>query len=125
MTTAGNTVIELLPRQAAALCAAPLRRPKILVRAAQAGQAVWRRERDMPALLRGIMPADAPLPGPGGATVWLRTEEDRLNEARREKRGDYDVVRHVTLLIALLSELRVLADGSRQGAGTMLHALPG
>lgn len=124
MTTA-TTVIDLLPRQAAALCAATLRRPRLLVRAAHAGQPAWRRARDLPGLLRGVMPADAPLPAPGGAVPWLRAEEGRMDEARREGGGDYDLDRHLLLLIALLAELRALAQGEAMPARPLAAALPG
>lgn len=111
MTCVTPAVIDLLPHQAAALRAVPLRRPRMLVRAAHAGQTAWRRERDLPGLLRGLMPADAPLPAPGGAVVWLRAEEGRMEQARREDRGDHDLGRHLLLLIALLAELRALPAG--------------
>lgn len=125
MTTTTPNVIDLLPRQAAALCAAPLRRPRLLVRAAHAGQPAWRRGRDLPALLRGVMPAEAPLPAPGGAAAWLRAEEDRMDEARRDGRGDYDLERHLLLLIALLAELRALGPGqARQPEEAAPAALP-
>lgn len=119
-----TTVIDLLPRRAAALCAASLRRPRVLVRAAHAGQGAWRRDRDLPALLRGLMPAHAPLPAPGGAVVWLRAEEARMDEARREGFGDYDLERHLTLLIALLAELRALSSDAPRPARPVLAALP-
>lgn len=122
MTQTTTTVIDLLPRRAAALCAAPLRRPRLLVRAAHAGQPAWRRERDLPALLRGVMPPHEALPAPGRAVVWLRAEEGRLDEARREGRGDYDLERHLMLLIALLAELRALSAEERGRAPAALPA---
>ncbi|MDO5621507.1 MAG: DUF6477 family protein [Paracoccus sp. (in: a-proteobacteria)] len=78
-----------------------LRRPRLLVRAAQAGQSGWRRERDLPRLLRNdhLPTADVALPR-------LRAEEARLNEARLNRAPDYDLHRHIRLLIALLAEIR-------------------
>ncbi|WP_449041742.1 DUF6477 family protein [Paracoccus sp. (in: a-proteobacteria)] len=79
-----------------------LRRPAVLVRAAVAGQALWRRERD----LRRVLHCES-LPAPGQALARLREEEDRLNLARLEDAADYDMQQHVRLLIAILAESRL------------------
>lgn len=79
---------------------AELRRPAALIRAARAGQAGWRRARDLPRLLgRETVPA-----GPV-ALRMLRAAEDAADTARREGRADYDMHRHVRLLIGLLAEM--------------------
>lgn len=94
---------------------APVRRPAALVRAATAGQAGWRRSRDLPRLMRG-----APLPPPGAALPWLRAEEDRLNADRQAGAADYDMHRHVMLMIALVAESRIVAP-----AGPRLRVVGG
>lgn len=78
-----------------------LRRPGTLIRAAREGQAGWRRERDLARLLR----ADR-CPAPGAALARLRAEEAMLNDARIERDPDYDMQRHVLLMIAILAEMR-------------------
>lgn len=108
-----SNVVPLAPRLAARLLAGPPVRPGVLIRAARAGQPAWRRERDLPPLMRA-QEGEA-LPGwrsPGAALSWLRQAEQRLDTARRERCGDYDVGRHVALLIALLHELRLAAQGT-------------
>lgn len=79
----------------------PLRRPRILIRAARAGQAGWNRDRDLPRLLR----CEA-CPPPGTALRRLRAEEALINAARQEGAAEYDPRRHVTLMIAILAEMR-------------------
>ena len=81
---------------------APLRRPAALVRAAVAGQPMFRRTRD----LRRALCSDS-LPRPGHALAWLRAEEDRMNLARQEGAAEYDVQHHVLLMIAILAEARI------------------
>ena len=78
-----------------------LRRPRLLIRAARAGQAGWRRERDLPRLLR----CDG-CPLPGKALARLRSEEEALNNARLTRAADYSPARHVLLMIAILAEMR-------------------
>ena len=79
-----------------------MRRPAALVRAAIAGQSLWRRERD----LRRLLHCES-LPAPTQALPWLRAEEDRLNMARLEGAADYDMQCHVRLMIAILAESRL------------------
>lgn len=92
-----------------------LRRPAVLVRAAVAGQSLWRRERDV----RRVLHCES-LPAPGQALARLREEEDRLNQARLEDAADYDMQQHVRLLIAILAESRLVAA---REAGPRLRAL--
>lgn len=84
-----------LPRETNAL-----RRPKALIRAARAGQCGWRRERDLARLLGCETAPVGPV-----AMRMLRVAEDAADRARRESRADYDMHRHVRLLIALLAEI--------------------
>ena len=79
----------------------PLRRPRALIRAAREGQAGWKRDRDLKRLLR----ADR-CPAPGMCLPRLRAEEAVLNEARLQRAADYDMHRHVLLVIAILAEMR-------------------
>ncbi|MRX50125.1 hypothetical protein GI374_06610 [Paracoccus sp. S-4012] len=80
------------------------RRPRLLVRAARAGLAHWRRELDLPRLLMTGL-----LPPPGAALARLEAEEERLDEARRARAADYGLERHLAVLIALLAERAALA----------------
>lgn len=97
-------VIAFRPRPAAA---EPLRRPRILIRAAREGQAGWRRDRDLKRLLR----LDH-TPAAGTALPRLRAEEALLNDARLQRAADYDMHRHVLLMIAILAEMRAAVAGA-------------
>lgn len=101
----GNILAFPVPARASGL-----RRPSALVRAARAGQAMWKRDRD----LRRVLRADH-TPAPGSALPRLRAEEDALNGLRLAGDARYDVQRHVLLVIAILAELRAVAsyDGAR------------
>lgn len=86
-----------------------LRRPSMLIRAAREGQAGWRRRRDLTRLLRlDICPA------PGAALPRLRAEEAMVNEARLAGAAEYDMHRHVTLMIAILAEMRAAIEAAPQ-----------
>lgn len=78
-----------------------LRRPGTLIRAAREGQRSWKRDRDLVRLLR----ADR-CPPPGMALPRLRAEEDILNDQRVTRAAEYDLQRHVMLMIAILAEMR-------------------
>lgn len=76
-----------------------LTRPRLLARAARAGLALYRRERDLAGAL------------PGGATgrgllAALSTAEAACDADRRANAPTYSVTRHVRLLTALLAETR-------------------
>ncbi|MFD2814517.1 DUF6477 family protein [Paracoccus aerius] len=90
-------VIAFRPRSATE----SLRRPRILIRAAREGQSGWRRDRDLRRLLR----LDH-TPAPGAALPRLRAEEALQNDARLQRAADYDMHRHVLLMIAILAEMR-------------------
>lgn len=77
-----------------------LRRPKILIRAARAGLAEYRPERDLKRLVRGERDPLQP----------LLVEESRLEATRAAGAGAYNIHRHVAVLTALLAEARRLAD---------------
>lgn len=96
MSFINDQTVFTLPQQPVSL-----RRPATLIRAARAGQTGWRRERDLPRLLgREAMPSAAV------ALRLLLAAEESAEEARRAGRADYDLHRHVRLIIALLAEMR-------------------
>ncbi|SDD75006.1 hypothetical protein SAMN05421538_102343 [Paracoccus isoporae] len=89
------------------------RRPATLIRAAQAGQGRWRRDRDLARLL-GLDQA----PDRAAGLAALRRAEWRQEAARRARAPDYDPHRHVLLMIALLAELQAGQDASGPAQGT-------
>lgn len=91
-------VIAFRPRPATE----PLRRPSALIRAAREGQAGWKRERDLKRLLRSDH-----APAPGTALPRLRAEEAMMNDARVQRLAEYDMHRHILLMIAILAEMRL------------------
>jgi hypothetical protein len=84
---------------AAALAA--LRRPRLLIRAARFGICDYDRRRD----LRRLIQAEGS-PGAEAALRQLIAEEDAVDGARRAKAADYNPVRHIELLIAIMAEAR-------------------
>ncbi|MDP5308109.1 DUF6477 family protein [Paracoccus spongiarum] len=103
--TAMPNVIAFRPRPVRS----GLRRPAVLIRAAREGQAGWRRDRDLPRLLHSDR-----CPAPGAALPRLRAEEAMLNDARTERAADYDMRRHVLLMIAILAEMRAAVAAAPQ-----------
>lgn len=85
---------------------ASLRRPRLLIRAAQHGVADYDRNRDLKRLLSGQAPS------PREAVSRLIVAEGQLEEARRGSGMCYSVARHVDVLIAILAEMR-LVNGTR------------
>jgi hypothetical protein len=83
---------------------AALRRPKILIRAARAGVADYRRERDLKRLLRQAA-------APTQALTSLLDEEGRLEATRTAGEATYNLQRHVAVLTAILAEARLLPLG--------------
>ncbi len=84
--------------------AARLRRPRLLVRAARAGLPGWNWRRD----LRKLLKSDE-VPPVGAALPRLHAEEQRLDLARRENGAEYDLHRHIMVLIAILAEEKAAA----------------
>ncbi|MFD1882439.1 DUF6477 family protein [Paracoccus pacificus] len=78
-----------------------IRRPGALIRAARHGLELWQRGRD----LRRVLRSDD-LPAVGAALPRLIVDEARMDEARRDGAADYDLRRHVLLLVAILAERR-------------------
>jgi hypothetical protein len=76
-----------------------LRRPRLLVRAARAGMAQYRRDRDLTGLLKRAAPGR-------DLIETLKMAEVACEEARLASAPNYSPTRHVKLLIALLAEAR-------------------
>ena len=85
-----------------------LHRPRLLIRAARFGMDDYNRNRDLKRLIR-----QAPAPSPALALERLLAEEARLEETRLSGDACYSVARHVDLLIAVLSEARLLPRGPK------------
>jgi hypothetical protein len=80
---------------------ANLRRPRLLIRAARFGLADYRRDRDLRRLIGKTTTPDY-------AVERLMSEEERLEERRRTGDAAYSVTRHIEILIALISEIKLL-----------------
>lgn len=78
---------------------ARLSRPKLLARAARAGMAVYRRDRDLPFALRQKAMT-------GDLLDALMSAEAKCDADRRAGAPGYSATRHVKLLSALLAEAR-------------------
>ena len=77
----------------------PMSRPKLLVTTAKMGAQNYRRTRDLPGAIPGLLsqPADQILPK-------LAAAEEKCELERREKSAAYRPARHVQILAALLAE---------------------
>ena len=80
-----------------------IERPKMLLKAAEAGQATYQRRRDLRRMLRIAIPAS-----PADALAKLIPIEAALEERRRTRATSYSLLRHVDVLIALLAEARAI-----------------
>ncbi|MBK1636599.1 DUF6477 family protein [Rhodovulum adriaticum] len=83
-----------------------LRRPRLLVQAARAGQADYRRDRTLARLLPGNHAA------PAGTLRRLMALELEMETERRAGAATYPVARHVEILIALMAEARLIGEGA-------------
>lgn len=108
-------IIQFQPRPANVA----LHRARLLARAARAGLSGYDRQRDLPRLLRS-----AELPALGAILPRLRAEEQDLNQARLDARAEYDLQRHVLLLIAILAEITLAAPSPVTLIGTAIQARP-
>lgn len=82
---------------------AALRRPGLLVDAANHGTARYNRRRDLRRMLRAAIPAS-----PRAALEALLPIESALENRRRTSDKNYSFARHVDILVALLAEARAL-----------------
>lgn len=80
-----------------------LHRPRILIRAARFGMPNYSRTRDLRRLLKASVP-----PTPGRAIVRLMSEESLLEDKRTSGDASYSIARHVSILIALMAEARLM-----------------
>lgn len=78
-----------------------LKRPRILVGAARKGAALYRRDRDLPPLLKALRGMES-----GGPEALLMAEA-QLEQTRSSGDTGYSLARHVTLLAALIAEARL------------------
>lgn len=78
-------------------------RPRLLIRAARFGMTEYNRDRDLKRLLASDGPAS-----PERAVPQLIAEEQKLEATRQAGEAGYSLTRHIEILIALLSELRLL-----------------
>ncbi|MGB8811626.1 MAG: DUF6477 family protein, partial [Paracoccaceae bacterium] len=87
---------------------ADLKRPRLLIRAARFGMSDYRRDRDLKRLIDTNAPASPEISLPR-----LFSEEERLETTRRAGDASYSFCRHIEVLIALLSETRLLPRDAR------------
>ncbi|NBE08621.1 hypothetical protein GU920_13855 [Rhodobacter sp. CCP-1] len=80
------------------------RRPRLLMDAARHGLADYRRGRDLPRLIGGC-------PTSAQAIAELEAREEEAERARRAGSPAWSCVRHVEVLIALMAERALLAEG--------------
>ncbi|GHE04950.1 hypothetical protein U879_02540 [Defluviimonas sp. 20V17] len=78
-----------------------LRRPRLLIRAARLGMADYRRDRDLKRLLGAV-------PGPESSLAQLIAEETRMDAKRREGAAEYDLRRHLEIIIAMIAEAQMI-----------------
>ena len=80
-----------------------LQRPRLLIRAARHGVLDYRRDRDLRRLIGAVV-----LPAPGMAVPRLLSEEAHMETIRCAGDAAYSITRHIDVLIALMSEARLL-----------------
>lgn len=90
---------------------APLRRPRLLVRAARLGLIDYNRDKDLKKLIKS-----ATTPSPDRAVEALMQQESWLEGSRKSGDGSYSIARHVAVLAALMSELRLLPQTGRMAS---------
>lgn len=86
-----------------------LRRPRLLIRAARAGVADYKRNRDFGRVMR-----TANAPTPHQALAMLLEEEQRMETTRQSGDASYSFIRHIELLIAMMAEARLLPQAADQ-----------
>ncbi len=96
-----------------------LRRPPLMVRAARIGAERYDRARVLPLLL-GLQPPPAPAP----ALRRLIEIEADAEHARMTRAADYSAARHVTVLIAVMGEARLLADAPTDAPQPKASGIP-
>lgn len=90
-----------------------LRRPRLLVKAAQHAKLSYQRSKHLTRLLFGIHDHDRM----GERIVaQLYDLESEINEKRKTRDGSYSVARHIDVLAALLAEADLLTIAMREAA---------
>ena len=79
-----------------------LKRPKLLVRAAKFGLDDYARHYHLKRCLRRD-----DMPAPGRALVALLDLEKQLNSERETKSGNYQLARHIEVLVAIMAEAQL------------------
>ena len=82
---------------------ASLRRPKLLIGAAQAGLRDYNRGRDLARVLR-----QSGAPAAEKAFCVLLSEEETCEARRRAGEASYSFARHIEILVAMMAEARLL-----------------
>jgi hypothetical protein len=82
-----------------------LRRPKTLMRAARFGMRDYNRDRDLKRLTK-----KPKTPTPDVALHELIAIETALEQTRQSGLGAYSVSRHIEVLVAIMSETRLLPE---------------
>ena len=82
-------------------------RPATLMKSARIGVGSYRRDRDLPRLLGMPIP-----PKNGEAVFQLLDIEHDLDQRRRRKDANYSLIRHVSVMIALIGEAQMLRDNA-------------
>ena len=80
-----------------------IHRPRLLIRAARFGVADYSRKRDLQKILRATS-----LPSPAQAVAKLMSEETDMEDKRTTGDATYSITRHVSILIALMGEIRLM-----------------
>ncbi len=88
-----------------------LRRPQLLIRAAQFGAKEYRRDRHLQRLL-----GYGTLPRPAAAVMRLMEIERSLNDQRNSDDAGYALAHHVDVLIALMGEAQLLRSARSEAA---------
>lgn len=87
-----------------------LKRPKLLVKAAQIGLKDYRRKIHLARILQGPVPAKS-----FGVIAALCDLENHLNSLRKTRDAAYSTARHVEVLIALIAEEKRYSLENSQG----------
>lgn len=80
-----------------------LHRPRLLIRAARFGMVDYSRKRDLQRLIKS-----SSMPSPAQAVAKLMSEETVLEDKRKTGDASYSIARHVSILIALMGEVRLM-----------------
>jgi len=105
--------------------AAPLFRPKLLIKTARIGARLYRRERDLAPALPGLAAtaADKAADKAESKIVARLTEaERRCEEMRRGRSPAYQPARHVQILSALIAEAARPADQAKTSGSEALRS---